>query len=253
MTKLALDAPQFFLTAPAPCPYLDGRTERKVFTHVVGDKARHLNDVLTQGGFRRSQNIAYRPACEGCHACISVRIVVDRFEPTRSMARIIARNRDLAGDDLPAQPTTEQYSLFRHYLDQRHAQGGMSDMTVLDYAMMVEDSHVDTRIVEYRLPPEDGGRIARRGGELKAVALTDILSDGLSMVYSFFDAEDEQRSLGTYVILDHIRRARALGLPHVYLGYWVNGSRKMAYKTRFLPQQHLGPGGWYDYEPEQDA
>lgn len=249
MTKLALDAPQFFLTSPAPCPYLDGKTERKVFTHIVGERAKHLNEVLTHGGFRRSQNIAYRPTCETCHACVSVRILAQEFEPTRSMRRILSRNADIEGTEHPAQPTTEQYSLFRHYLDSRHAEGGMADMSVLDYAMMVEDSHVDTRIIEYRLPEMRGGRLARRGGELKAVALTDILSDGVSMVYSFFDAEDERRSLGSYIILDHIRRAKALGLPHVYLGYWVKGSRKMAYKTRFLPQEHLCGNSWDRYQP----
>ena len=244
MTKHALDAPQFFLTAPSPCPYLRGQTERKVFTHLVGERAPHLNEVLTHGGFRRSQNIAYRPACDGCSACVSVRILVNEFEPGRTMRRIIKRNADLVTNEFDPVPTTEQYSLFRHYLDQRHTSGGMSDMTVLDYAMLVEDSHVDTRIIEFRKPTEGGGRTARRDGELLAVALTDVLSDGLSMVYSFFDADDARRSLGTYVILDHVERARRMGLPHVYLGYWVRGSSKMDYKTRFQPQERLSGSGW---------
>ena len=220
MTHHPTQSPQFFLTAPSPCPYVEGQFERKVFTHLVGDKAPEMNDLLTQGGFRRSQNIAYRPACEHCRACISVRIIADEFQTTKNMRRVIQRNSDLIGEMHDAEPSTEQYSLFRTYLDARHRKGGMSDMTVLDYAMM---------------------------GELIAVALTDKMADGLSMVYSYFDPEFDDRSLGTFMILDHIARARAAGLPHVYLGYWVNGSRKMEYKVRFLPQEHLGPKGWERY------
>jgi arginine-tRNA-protein transferase len=206
-----------------------------------------MNDLLTQGGFRRSQNIAYRPACESCRACVSVRILADAFTPTRGMRRILQRNSDLVGAMHDAEPTTEQYSLFRAYLDQRHRSGGMSDMTVLDYAMMVEDSHVDTKIIEYRRRGPDSFITGRGEGELLAVALSDRMSDGLSMVYSYFSPDQEGRSLGTFMILDHIARARAEGLPHVYLGYWVNGSRKMNYKVRFTPQEHLGPRGWELY------
>lgn len=236
--------PQFFLTAPSPCPYLPGQFERKVFTHLVGDRAAELNDVLTQGGFRRSQNIAYRPACESCRACVSVRILVREFEPSRNMRRILKTNADLIGEERNPEATAEQYSLFRTYLDARHPDGGMSDMTMLDYAMMVEDTHVPTRVFEYRFRGPDSGVTGRGEGELVAVALTDRLSDGLSMVYSFYNPELERRSLGSFLILDHIRRARGDGLPHVYLGYWVNGSRKMGYKIRYQPQEHLGPSGW---------
>jgi arginine-tRNA-protein transferase len=243
-------APQFFLTAPSPCPYKPGEFERKVFTHLVGDRAPELNDLLTQGGFRRSQNIAYRPACETCRACVSVRILVDEFDATRSMRRVAARNDDLIGAIHDAEPSSEQYSLFRTYLDTRHRDGGMADMTVLDYAMMVEDSHVDTRIVEYRRRGPDSFITGKGEGELIAVALTDWMADGLSMVYSFYDPTMEHRSLGTFMIHDHIARARAAGLPYVYLGYWVSGSRKMAYKVRFEPQEHLGPKGWERYQPE---
>jgi arginine-tRNA-protein transferase len=249
MNTQAHSSPQFFMTAPAPCPYLPGQVERKVFTHLVGQRAPEMNDILTQGGFRRSQNIAYRPACEGCRACVSVRIVVDEFEPTRSMKRIAAANTDLLAKEYPAEPSTEQFSLFRQYLDSRHQSGGMSDMTVLDYAMMVEDTHVNTRIIEYRLREEGDGIAERPVGRLVAAALTDLMADGLSMVYSYYDPAVEARSLGTFMILDHIRRARARGLPHVYLGYWVEGSRKMAYKTRFLPQEHLLMQGWTRYTP----
>ncbi len=248
MTQHQSQSPQFFLTAPSPCPYLEGKFERKVFTHLVGDKAPEMNDLLTQGGFRRSQNIAYRPACENCRACVSVRILAEEFRPTRNMKRVMQRNADLIGFEHPAEPSTEQYSLFRKYLDSRHRKGGMSDMTVLDYAMMVEDSHVNTNVVEYRRRGPDSFISGQGTGDLLAVALTDRMSDGLSMVYSFFDTEAADRSLGTYMIVDHIERARAAGVPHIYLGYWVHGSQKMEYKVRFKPQEHLGPRGWERHE-----
>ena len=250
MTQHSTQTPQFFLTAPSPCPYIDGQFERKVFTHLVGEKARELNDLLTQGGFRRSQNIAYRPACETCRACVSVRILAGEFRLTRSMRRVVQRNEDLVGFVHDAEPSTEQYSLFRSYLDARHRRGGMSDMTVLDYAMMVEDTHVDTKVIEYRRRGPDTFITGKGEGELIAVALTDKMSDGLSMVYSYYNPDIEDRSLGTFMILDHVARARAAGLPHVYLGYWVNGSRKMNYKVRFAPQEHLGPKGWDRYEAQ---
>lgn len=247
MNTQTAPSPQFYLTAPAACPYLPGETERKVFTHLVGPRAADMNDLLTQGGFRRSQNIAYRPACEACRACISVRILTQEFTPPRSMRRNLTVNADLVGTETPARPSAEQFSLFRAYLDDRHQKGGMSDMSSLDYAVMVEDTHVNTRVIEYRIRTEGSGIGAK--GELVACALTDQMADGLSMVYSFFNPAYERRSLGTFMILDHIRRAKALGLPHVYLGYWVKGSRKMDYKTRFQPQEHLLATGWERYEP----
>ncbi|WP_105431914.1 arginyltransferase [Neorhizobium sp. T6_25] len=252
MNTQATPSPQFYLTAPAVCPYLPGEMERKVFTHLVGPRAAEMNDLLTQGGFRRSQNIAYRPACESCRACISVRILAHEFEPVRSMKRVLATNRDVIATVYPAQPSTEQFSLFRRYLDDRHQRGGMSDMSALDYAIMVEDTHVNTRIIEYRRREPDSGISTEPKGELLAVALTDMMSDGLSMVYSFFNPEYEKRSLGTFMILDHIARTRTLGLPHVYLGYWVKGSAKMGYKTRFQPQEHLTPRGWEIFDPATD-
>lgn len=240
--------PQFFLTSPSSCPYLSGQFERKVFTHLVGDRAPELLDLLTQGGFRRSQNIAYRPACERCRACVSVRILVDDFRPTKSMKRVLARNRDLIARLGDASPSTEQYSLFRRYLDERHAKGGMSEMSVLDYAMMVEDSQVDTRLIQYRRRGPDSRFLASSDGPLMAAALSDVMGDGLSMVYSFFEPAEHGRSLGTYMILDHIERARKLALPYLYLGYWVKGSRKMDYKIRYQPQEHLQPKGWELFE-----
>jgi arginine-tRNA-protein transferase len=242
VTQHPRDTPQFYLTAPSPCPYLGGKEERKVFTHLVGERAPELNNILTQGGFRRSQSIAYRPACEGCRSCVSVRVVAKDFRPTQSMRRITRRNADIASEMRIAVPTSEQYAIFRAYLDSRHRDGGMADMTVLDYAMMVEDSHIETRIIEYRR--RDPGTPQRAGGELVAIALTDVLGDGLSMVYSFFEPDEAARSLGTFMVLDHIARAQRMGLAYVYLGYWVRGSRKMDYKSRFLPQERLAPDGW---------
>jgi arginine-tRNA-protein transferase len=250
VTQHSRDTPQFYLTAPSPCPYLPDRSERKVFTHLVGEKAGDLNDLLTHGGFRRSQSIAYRPACDQCRACVSVRVIAHEFRPSRKFRKVKARNADIVGTMRAAVPTSEQYSIFRAYLDQRHRHGGMADMTVLDYAMMVEDSHVETRIIEYRKRDLDNG-IDKRG-DLVAVALTDVLSDGLSMVYSFFEPSEQSRSLGTFMILDHISRARQLGLPYVYLGYWIDGSRKMDYKGRFLPQQRLAPTGWLRADGESE-
>jgi len=252
LSQHSRDTPQFYLTPSLPCPYLPGREERKVFTHLVGNSAGGLNDLLTHGGFRRSQSIAYRPACDECHACVSVRVIADEFQPSRNIRKTIARNADILGEQCSPVPTSEQYSLFRAYLDARHDHGGMADMSVLDYAMMVEDSHVETRIIEYRRSGIDS-RINGRGAELVAVALTDVLSDGLSMVYSFFDPNQANRSLGTYMIVDHIARARHQGLPYVYLGYWINGSQKMGYKSRFLPQQRLSPSGWLRVESADDT
>lgn len=243
--KHSRDLPQFYLTAPAPCPYLQGRLERKVFTHLAGPRARPLNDALSQCGFRRSQNIAYRPACEQCSACVSVRVVANEFRPNRSFRRTQRLNGDLVATARPADPTSEQYALFRDYLDARHADGGMADMTMLDYAMMVEDTAVDSRIIEYRLrmPGWLEHETAARG-PLIACSLVDVLGDGLSMVYSFFDPEARDRSLGTYMILDHIERVQRMGLSYLYLGYWVANSPKMIYKARFQPQEHLLASGW---------
>ena len=215
MTQHSRDTPQFYLTAPSPCPYLPGRHERKVFTHLVGDKAADLNDLLTHGGFRRSQSIAYRPACDQCRACVSVRVVANEFRPSRNFRKVMARNADIIGEQRSAVPTSEQYSIFRAYLDARHRHGGMADMTVLDYAMMVEDSHVETRIIEYRKRGTDSG-ITGRGEDLVAVALTDVLSDGLSMVYSFFEPSEE-RPLARHLHDPRPHRPRAPAGPALRL------------------------------------
>ena len=243
MSREARDAPQFYLTAPSACPYLPGQQERKIFTHLVGKRAAALNDLLTQTGFRRSQTIAYRPACESCRACVSVRVLVNDFRASESQRRTLRANRDLVGVFILPKPTSEHYALFRAYLDARHPEGGMADMSSLDFAMMVEDTHIDTHMVEYRArraPPGDESG----AGPLYAVCLTDRLADGLSLVYSFYAPSVARRSLGGFVILDHIEKALRLGLPHVYLGYWVEGSKKMAYKAAYLPQERLGLHGW---------
>ena len=237
--------PQFFITAPAPCPYLSNRLERKVFTHLMSAEAQQLHDSLSQGGFRRSQNIAYRPACEGCSACVSIRIPAEKLHWKRSFRRTWRANSDLVARTAPAKATSEHYALFRRYLDARHGEGGMADMTLLDFAAMVEETFVDTRLIEYRLKPKItlSGPDSRQG-TLIGVALTDVLQDGLSMIYSFFDPDFSWRSLGTHMILEHVDRARRLGVPYVYLGYWVVGSDKMNYKARFLPQERLLRDGW---------
>jgi leucyl-tRNA---protein transferase len=231
--------PQFFLTPGGPCPYLPGQTERKVFARLSGSLAQPLNEALTHSGFRRSQMIAYRPACETCSACVSVRIVVDEFDLSRTQRRIARRNTDLVRSDVPAEATREQFALLRTYLDSRHSGGGMSDMGLFDYVAMVEETPVETHLAEFRSPTTDGGR-----GALVACALTDVLRDGLSMVYSFYHPGEVARSLGTHMILDHVRAAKARNLPYVYLGYWVRGSDKMDYKARFQPLEALGHDGW---------
>jgi leucyl-tRNA---protein transferase len=239
LTSEPRDPPQFYLTSPAPCPYLPGKEERKVFTHLVGRRASRLNDALTHSGFRRSQTIAYRPACENCKGCVSVRILCDEFTPGRTQKKILARNADISGDIGLSRADSEQFGLFRSYLDSRHSDGGMADMAMLDYAMMVEDSHVESRLARYRLRDAESD-----ANPLVACCLTDVLDDGLSMVYSFYEPELANRSLGAYMILDHIARAKAMGLPHLYLGYWVAGSKKMDYKAHYLPQERLTNEGW---------
>ena len=230
---------RFFLTAPQPCPYLAGRHERKVFTHLPLSDGAAVNDALTEVGFRRSQNIAYRPACEACDACVSARIPVAEYCFSRSEHRTLDRNTELQAHLVEAEATMEQFDLLRRYLTHRHAEGGMADMVWPDYVAMVEDTAVRTHLVEYRRPSADRGP-----GDLVGCALVDLLLDGLSLVYSFFDPKLSRQSPGHFIILDHVRQATAARLPYVYLGYWVQGSPKMDYKARFSPLEVLRPGGW---------
>ncbi|HEY5071217.1 MAG TPA: arginyltransferase [Caulobacteraceae bacterium] len=230
---------RFFLTAPSPCPYLPGRDERKVFAHLPMLDGALVNDSLTQGGFRRSQNIAYRPACENCQACVSARLPVGDYVFSRSERRVLARNDPLTRHVVESEATCEQFDLLRRYLLSRHADGGMADMTWPDYVAMVEDTAVRTHLVEYRTGPVDRGP-----GDLVACALVDQLCDGLSLVYSFFDPRLSRASPGSFIILDHVVQASLMGLPYLYLGYWVRGSEKMDYKARFSPIEILSPDGW---------
>ncbi|MGH7022320.1 MAG: arginyltransferase [Caulobacteraceae bacterium] len=230
---------RFFLTAPTPCHYLPGREERKVFANLPMLDGAAVNDTLTQGGFRRSQNIAYRPACENCAACVSARLPVADYRFSKSERRVVARNAHLKRHVVEAEATREQFDLLRGYLAARHKGGGMAEMTWPDYVAMVEDTAVRTHMVEYRLASSDGGP-----GLLVACALVDLLADGLSLVYSFFDQAFARTSPGSFVIFDHVLEARRLRLPYLYLGYWVRGSQKMDYKARFSPIEILQPDGW---------
>lgn len=238
--------PRFFVTSPSPCPYLPGKQERKIFTELSGAHASELNDALGRIGFRRSQSVAYRPSCAGCTACVSVRVVADQFEPNATQRKLMRRHADLEVTACKPWATEEQFALLRRYLAARHPGGGMAQMDENDYADMVEQSPVSSYVIEYREPSVDG-----RPGRLVGACITDQQGDGLSMIYSFFAADDAGRpGLGNFIIMDHIRRARATKLPYVYLGYWVKGSDRMAYKTRYRPIEVLGPTGWTLYHDD---
>jgi len=224
----------FYTTAPLPCPYVAGRTERKLVTELSGGDAEALHDHLSRAGFRRSHNIAYSPVCPGCQACVPIRIVAAAFEPNRTQRRVLRDNQAIEGFEVPARATSEQFGLFQRYQQARHGDGDMATMGFYDYRAMVEDTPIDSFIVEFRNPAD----------ALLAACLTDRLGDGLSAVYSFFDPEAARRSLGTLMILWLVARARELGLPYVYLGYWVPESRKMAYKAAFSPSEILRGGAW---------
>ncbi|NLR38931.1 arginyltransferase [Novosphingobium sp. ERW19] len=241
--------PRFFVTSPAPCPYLPGRSERKVFTELKGPNADELNDALGRIGFRRSQTVAYRPSCVECTACISVRVVAGSFTASSTQKRIWKRNRDLVVSVCKPWSTPEQFELLQRYLAVRHPGGGMAAMDEMDFADMVEHTPVKSYVIEYREPTTDGSQ-----GRLVGACLTDEQGDGLSMIYSFYDPQHETRSgLGTFIILDHIQRAGQVGLPYVYLGYWVEGSERMQYKVRFRPMEKLGRDGWERFEPAEQA
>lgn len=228
--------PQFFYTtAPLPCPYLPGRTERKIVTELSGTEAEALHERLSRAGFRRSHNIAYAPVCPGCQACVPIRVVSEEFTPDRTQRRILRANADLTISEMPARATAEQFTLFQRYQKNRHADGDMAAMGYYDYRAMIEDTPISTGILEFRDAQD----------RLVGACLTDWLADGLSAVYSFFDTDEDKRSLGTFAVLWLIGRARSLGLPYVYLGYWVPESRKMAYKARFRPSEILISGAWH--------
>ena len=239
--------PRFFVTSPAPCPYLPGRSERKVFTELKGAHAGELNDALGRIGFRRSQTVAYRPSCVDCTACVSVRVLAGEFRPSGTQKRVLKRNSDLVATVCRPWSTVEQFELLQRYLGDRHPGGGMTSMDEVDFADMVEHTPVDSWVVEYREPTVDG-----TPGRLVGACLTDRQGDGLSMIYSFYEPDHPGRQgLGNYIILDHIRRATAEGLPYVYLGYWVDGSARMQYKIRYRPLERLTREGWVRFSEEQ--
>lgn len=233
--------PRFFVTSPAPCPYIPGRSERKVFTELRGPHADALNDALGRIGFRRSQTVAYRPSCIECSACVSVRVVAREFQPSATQRKNLRRNSDIVVSLCRPWSTAEQFELLQRYLGMRHPGGGMASMDEVDFADMVEHTPVTSYIVEYREPSADGVT----PGRLIGACLTDRQADGLSMIYSFYDPDHEARAgLGNFIILDHIRRAAESSLPYVYLGYWVDGSPRMQYKVRFRPMERLTRHGW---------
>lgn len=224
----------FFRTAALPCPYIPGRTERKLVTELAGRHAAAFYNGLSRAGFRRSHHLAYRPACVGCSACVPVRIPVADFIESRSLRRIRNLNRDLRVRSIEPDATLEEYRLFLRYQRSRHADSDMATMSFGDYRAMIEDSPVETRLIELR------GSDAALLGE----CLFDPLDDGLSAVYSFYAPEIGKRSLGTFLVLMLVDEARRRRLPYVYLGYWIGESPKMAYKARFRPLEALQPQGW---------
>ena len=240
--------PRFFVTSPAPCPYLPGQSERKVFTELRGANADQLNDALGRIGFRRSQTVAYRPSCIDCSACVSVRVVASEFEPSATQRKNMRRNSDLVVSHCRPWSTSEQFELLQRYLGIRHPGGGMAAMDDVDFSDMVEHTPVTSFVIEYREPSADGVT----PGRLVGACLTDRQGDGLSMIYSFYDPEHEVRTgLGNFIILDHIGRAAELGLPYVYLGYWVEGSPRMQYKVRYRPIERLTRSGWERISPQE--
>jgi len=228
---------QFYLSGPKPCPYLSGRIERKLFTAIGnGDAANNasINSALCRAGFRRSQTVIYRPACPECAACVPVRIPVSSFSPSRSLRRVARRNHDLRVEIRDSVCTPELFDLFSAYQKGRHFDSDMADMHEDDFAAMLSEGRADTHL---HCLLDDQGKI-------RACMIADHVSDGLSAVYSFFDVGETRRSFGTALVLALIDEARENGLPYVYLGYWIEGARKMLYKNRFRPMQALGKNGW---------
>jgi len=235
MTSLASKPPLiFYRTGPMPCPYLSGHVERNLFTVLRGVQAQEQHETLTLAGFRRSHHIVYRPACPGCTGCVPVRIIAEQFRPTRSERRIMRRNTDLSAALLDPIATDEHYSIFAEYQRNRHGDGEMAAMTFSDFRAMIEDTVVDTKLVEFR----------NKDGELIAGCLIDRITDAFSAVYSYYDPKECDRGLGNFMILWLVETAASIGLSYVYLGYWIEDCDKMSYKTRYRPIELLGDAGW---------
>lgn len=243
MLQLSPDFTGFQLTAPRPCAYLPGQSERLLFTWASKEAGPELYDYLSIMGFRRSRKVLYRPTCPHCSACLSARIRVDGFSPSKSQRKTIRRNSGLERTISPPEPDSELFQLFKRYVSARHDHGGMDDMNIQDFKRMTDDSPTRTRIIKYFEHSDDGAERT-----LVAAALTDMLEDGLSMLYSFYDPDRMRNSLGTYMILDHIDIAKANGIKHVYLGYWVPGSKKMDYKRKFGSLEIYVDNIWRDFD-----
>ncbi|MBS1191624.1 MAG: putative arginyl-tRNA:protein arginylyltransferase [Rhodocyclaceae bacterium] len=226
---------QFYATSPYPCSYLPGRMARSQVatpTHLINAS---VYSQLVRVGFRRSGVFTYRPQCDRCNACVPVRLPVARLQLDRSQRRSLKKHGNLAARELPLAFFEPHYELYARYQATRHAGGGMDEDSHEQYAHFLLQSHVDTRLIEFS-----------EGDELRMVSLIDFLEDGLSSVYTFFDPEIPGVSFGTYNILWQAQQCAALGLPYLYLGYWIRNSRKMAYKTRFRPIEGLIDGEWQE-------